>query len=285
MKKLLLLFLISISANFYAQNFYNGSFENNALNTCSTTLYNHQFNNNMPHVVAFGNNYNGPSIPLGKSSIQDSGCSVVPQHGKWCVGLRAGFQPLADAIAIELDAQLDSGTTYYVSFYCYGNKSFQNFDCDLAIGMSPYNFLFGTPIHTVTANYLSWKNSSFSFMAIDTSQFITVKPVYGYNSWIQVDNFVISKNPILLGVDNYALNDLFEVYPNPAQETLNIQFKTSKAQTELRIYNSMGLTVLNETIGASENTKLDISSLPPGYYTLRLLDNNRWLSKKIIITK
>lgn len=293
MKKLIFFcsFLTLCTPFYFTQTFYNGSFENDTVAICTYSLDNPNFNIQMPHVNAFGTTDNGyfPNSnflnPTGRISLNDSGCYVIPVHGKWCIGLRSLFGPTYDAVAIELDAPLDSGTTYYVSFYCYGNKSFQNFDCDLALGYSPYNFVPGTTVHTVTANYQTWKNSQFSFVATDTSRYITVRTIPGYNSWIQIDNFEISKNPIPVGLEKYPVNAMFRMYPNPATNFVTLDFADFKQNLIVNICNELGQVVLRDTINDPTKKQIDLSNFPNGFYTLHINDRNSLVCKKIVIAR
>lgn len=65
------------------------------------------------------------------------------------------------------------------------------------------------------------------------------------------------------------------VYPNPAAQTLNVQF-TATGKTNVRIVNMLGNVVSSQSITANGATTkaLDISYLPAGNYFLSLYDNN-----------
>jgi|GEM_PF-4638544 len=76
------IFFLALCSHVSAQSFYNGSFETNSLCACQFSLTDTQFNSKMPHVIAFGKTYVGPNMFWGKTSIQDSGCSVITVHGK-----------------------------------------------------------------------------------------------------------------------------------------------------------------------------------------------------------
>lgn len=69
---------------------------------------------------------------------------------------------------------------------------------------------------------------------------------------------------------NAPTSTVFEVYPNPAQATLNIE--TSK-KTDISIFNLMGEKVIS--ISALGKQAIDISSLPRGIYWLREKDSNQ----------
>ena len=74
----------------------------------------------------------------------------------------------------------------------------------------------------------------------------------------------------LPGVNFLDSKELVGVYPNPANDFLNISFKyTYPNNTELKIFNSIGVCVYKNTLSIPSNKKsLSIAKLPPGIYFL-----------------
>jgi len=132
---------------------------------------------------------------------------------------------------------------------------------------------------------LLWKNSNFTFTAIDTSRYITVQPVPGYHSWIQVDNFIISKNPIPLGLHEYASTDFFRLYPNPANTSLSLSFANDPEPRLLEVYNEYGQAVLPKQVIHEQVTNLDLTSLSTGFYTVRVTNATSSVCRKIIVAR
>ena len=58
------------------------------------------------------------------------------------------------------------------------------------------------------------------------------------------------------------------IYPNPAKNQLNLDFEVS-ANHEFNIINIFGEIVVSGSINGG-NTSIDISSLPPNIYILRI---------------
>lgn len=84
-------------------------------------------------------------------------------------------------------------------------------------------------------------------------------------------------------IEEVVQDNDFVIYPNPAQELINIQFKGSKKPLNyhFELVNLEGKIVKKgfQTWGSS----IDISQLVPGIYHLRLVDNaGRKVSKKLI---
>ena len=67
------------------------------------------------------------------------------------------------------------------------------------------------------------------------------------------------------------------LYPNPAQDVLNINFEVALAHLQLQILNTMGAEVLSRTINRSEvgeQVKIHIADLPKGMYILKVYSND-----------
>lgn len=77
-------------------------------------------------------------------------------------------------------------------------------------------------------------------------------------------------NPITSSIESNHLNDsgLFEVFPNPANDLLNIKRNIS-APSELTILNNLGQTISTHLL-QSQESKIDCSGLAPGVYYLQI---------------
>ncbi len=77
----------------------------------------------------------------------------------------------------------------------------------------------------------------------------------------------------------------FDVYPNPARDNLNVNFKLSnKTNVILKITNSTGASFFNQTLSGSDiKTNIDVSALPQGVYMVNLLADNFSVSKAIVL--
>lgn len=191
MKKIIVVLIFLCLTNAVkAQTFLNGSFEiNGSGNYCVYDLLNVSFNPWMSNVYAYGA---GDECDILVAGCQNPG--PVPD-GTWFVGLSG----LVDEIAMELSAPLVSGNTYTISFWSYsapedffGNLFPQG---NLEIGASTINNNFGTSVHTATTVSSTWTNHTFSFVAPNNAQFITVRNVVdGVEHWNHIDHFTIVNN-------------------------------------------------------------------------------------------
>ena len=68
----------------------------------------------------------------------------------------------------------------------------------------------------------------------------------------------------------------FKMYPNPADDVLNIEFETTHDCCTLEITNLQGQVVLSQKLeGKTKDKKIDVSSLVPGTYFLGVVTENR----------
>lgn len=86
-----------------------------------------------------------------------------------------------------------------------------------------------------------------------------------------------TSNPTITGIDQYS-QVIFELYPNPATDQINIVVGYNEFQIEVS-------TMLGQVLLTEQNTKvLNISSLPPGIYLMSIatngIKNNRMFTKQ-----
>ncbi|MCC9165439.1 M43 family zinc metalloprotease [Pontibacter harenae] len=80
-----------------------------------------------------------------------------------------------------------------------------------------------------------------------------------------------------------TVNELM-IYPNPAHDVLTIEQPARIYVRQVELVNSLGQTVLSEQV-KDRVLKLDVRSLPPGMYILRLKSTDATTIRKIMITK
>jgi hypothetical protein len=79
-------------------------------------------------------------------------------------------------------------------------------------------------------------------------------------------------------------SDAISIFPNPAQDQVNIQFP-SQGKYDISILNTRGETVRHYTLGANAFTSypFDVRELPDGVYIIRCVGNDFTSSKTIIL--
>lgn len=180
-KTALLVLICNIS---FAQNFLNGSFENNTAVVNQINLANAGFNGFMANTNAYGTTGNMDII---RTNTWGNGFA---QHCTWYVALTGSG---TDAVAMQLSAPLVTGTTYTISFWDRKDAAFVGFP--VQIGLSTVNNANGTVIYTapVAPTNGVWTQRTFTFVAPNNGQFITVIQNGGNTgSWVHIDNFVMN---------------------------------------------------------------------------------------------
>ncbi|MGB5665437.1 MAG: T9SS type A sorting domain-containing protein [Maribacter sp.] len=72
----------------------------------------------------------------------------------------------------------------------------------------------------------------------------------------------------------------FKLYPNPAYNDVVYITTDVNARKEIIVYDVFGEVVLTDRI---LNTSLNISRLVPGVYVLQVAENNRTITRKLVV--
>lgn len=103
--------------------------------------------------------------------------------------------------------------------------------------------------------------------------------------WLDPDNTgTLVLGGMIMNIESPAKQSQFVAYPIPAKDQLYVDINNSKpnAYAQLQLYNSMGCCVLSQTAYPGHN-ELDITSLSPGLYIIKLVMGSSQVSQKIII--
>ena len=82
-----------------------------------------------------------------------------------------------------------------------------------------------------------------------------------------------------LGIEEASLN-AFNVSPNPVKDVVTIN--TTSGFDTVEVFNQLGQSVLKSSSSLMNNNRLDLSSLNPGIYLMRIRSNNKSKTLKII---
>jgi len=86
-----------------------------------------------------------------------------------------------------------------------------------------------------------------------------------------------------VGIISHAAEDEMQLYPNPAQDKLNISWPGSNKPAVGEIYDMEGQRLSRWQLPAISVKQIDISALPDGFYILHILSNDGAFSKKFIV--
>lgn len=84
------------------------------------------------------------------------------------------------------------------------------------------------------------------------------------------------------GTDLSETNKQVAIYPNPVQNTLNVNLSGLTGTSEVVIYNMNGTRVMSKSTGKA-NTEIDLSKLQRGIYMVKVFNGNTVISRSKIV--
>lgn len=91
-------------------------------------------------------------------------------------------------------------------------------------------------------------------------------------------------NASITDINNSENNMSFSVYPNPAQDFVNISLSNNTEKSIINVLDYLGRVVYSETVPANEKEiSINTTNLEKGSYLVEIISNNKTYSKKIII--
>lgn len=137
----------------------------------------------------------------------------------------------------------------------------------------------GTQIRDVRSGegfrYMSSLNTHFGLGQDDAIETVTVYWPSGIISTVEnpeINNTLIILENENLSVDDITADDL-KVYPNPADDIINLQTSISLENAIYSVFTVDGKRVLNARL--NETNRIDVSNLATGNYFLRILQGNK----------
>lgn len=83
-------------------------------------------------------------------------------------------------------------------------------------------------------------------------------------------------DPTATSVEDDLRDNVFSIFPNPATDYIEINSPSINRRVDgngdIRIYNVLGEIVMSEVVQNFEPLRIDVSSLPPGLYFVRVVD-------------
>jgi hypothetical protein len=94
------------------------------------------------------------------------------------------------------------------------------------------------------------------------------------------DAFLVKFNAVSVGITEIVGENLFTVYPNPAQSIVNLKADAKLIGSLYAIYDNTGKIVFSGTIN-SENISVDMGNLSTGIYLFSVGENVKQILKVI----
>ena len=109
---------------------------------------------------------------------------------------------------------------------------------------------------------------------------------YGFGLYAALPDGTVVKFDNLSTVEDIIYNsDDFGIFPNPARESINIEFPGDKIK-ELKIFNTLGEVISSDvTLSASNVISYDLTSLTNGMYYIMLKSDDKTYMKQLVVAK
>jgi hypothetical protein len=153
-----------------------------------------------------------------------------------------------------------SGSTKYDSIYISWNNTIPG-----AIWTSTN----GKVIHATAA--LTWTPTSSQISSLPYTFTVTARDnICPLNAqFTRAYQIRVNPKPTSIITEKSISQSDFNIYPNPASETLNIIYQGKNLKQELYLMNSFGQMIKSMTLKPGEKEEIDISNLPNGLYLIR----------------
>ncbi|MCF8373950.1 MAG: T9SS type A sorting domain-containing protein [Bacteroidales bacterium] len=178
------------------------------------------------------------------------------------------------ADTLEVSVSTDCGQTFETVYYKGG--------ADLATAAEPILNPLSIAACFFTPDSTEWRKEVIDLSAFSTNAEAIVKFTYISNMGgsIYIDNINFTANPISI-VENDPQG--FEMYPNPAQNILNIEID-KPGKTQIKLYDVSGREVLS-TESYGQSSQINISGLGNGFYNVEIISGNEKEVRKLLIRK
>ncbi|QYS87416.1 T9SS type A sorting domain-containing protein [Flavobacterium oreochromis] len=118
-----------------------------------------------------------------------------------------------------------------------------------------------------------------SILAPNTNTYEAILGVYDPTANWRIDNVKIQANSIFLNNEKNSEIEGLSIYPNPANSVLNITSNNFK-EKQVELYDTLGKKTSSFT---TTNETINISSLSKGIYFVKITQDNKTTTRKIII--
>ena len=139
----------------------------------------------------------------------------------------------------------------------------------------------GTQNTLVDPAYASYSNGNWR---VETAWGITCTPT---RASINTTRSNIKHTSVVSGINSQQDLDATNIYPNPANENVSIELKESILNANIRIMNSIGQLVYEQTIIATGNSKtikqINTGNYAKGIYTIVIETNKAKVFKKLVV--
>lgn len=131
-------------------------------------------------------------------------------------------------------------------------------------------------------DYTSTTRETDHFPTVLNWMCIPVQPSWGIDG---VNRIPVCSNGALAVKDTKTKTDDFRLYPNPASESINIQYQSDNKEIKLEIIDTNGSLISTKNLKSSDglfHEKISIQSLTAGMYFVKITGSTKSLTKTFI---
>ena len=122
-------------------------------------------------------------------------------------------------------------------------------------GVSTYTYSSGTAVVTPTAT------SSYSVTGTSAAGCVSSAAAVS----------TVTVNACGTGIEQFSIeNDELRIWPNPTNSVINVELGVMSETTKVEVLNTLGEVVIHNSSLKTHNLALDVSSLSPGVYFVRV---------------
>lgn len=183
---------------------------------------------------------------------------------------------MVDLIRSEINIIPNTG-----DYYCWGTQCFG----EVNAGSKPV-WVANDPVKTAPGDTAGGIGFSVYF-AHKNSEVGEAKYQYEFydqnNANYRASFYIRYSISYLTSIDEKALNKSFSVFPNPAQDAVQIKFDANLASSnmQVRMYNLIGEEVFKQNLSSGQgNVMLNTADLPAGVYFVNLISDGKMMATK-----
>lgn len=148
------------------------------------------------------------------------------------------------------------------------------------------------PGDTVVADY--GPDTYPTMVVIDTNNVFLATDIFPLTNVADIEaafaDSTLTEMVCLLGVDEMASAIELNMYPNPANNQLNLSYQLAvSGRTTITIFNLLGEVVMHQDLGMNstnlQNHNIDIASLPQGNYMVQMSCGDAIRTEKLVVVR
>lgn len=220
--------------------------------------------------------YLGDALPSRDNDTAQSGMAYVEFYGKDTI---MGVE--AEIGQATLLSSLQVGQKYKLRFHLDIDDFFYNGAAGIA-----FRFNGGDSISSVLqVNTGKWESYDTTFIATAISTQIELVGIGG-PSLVKIDNIFLEIDTTVGVIENIVNQEEFNIYPNPFSNLLNIEslfFNDLNSIESIFLYDIFGNRYNTDYQIIPNKVILKKGNLSNGYYFIKIVLNNKIITKKILI--